>query len=300
MKLHLISVFNYLSALLLSPLLIGVINRVKAWFGGRKGPPLFQIYYDIVKLLRKGAVYGAPTSWVIRISAPVILGSALIALLTVPFGGAGAILAFGGDIIVFAYMLGLMRFFTIIAALDTGSSFEGMGASREAFFSALAEPALLLGVAALAGKTGFMSLSSMLPAASPVSFELILVLAAFFIVYLCENARIPIDDPATHLELTMIHEVMVLDHGGPDFGFIELASSLKLWILGAIIVDIAVPFKSGAWYVNCAEGVAGMFALAVLVGVIESAMARLRLPRVPQLLVAAGALSTIAFLLVVR
>jgi formate hydrogenlyase subunit 4 len=297
---HVIAVFNYFLALALAPLLTGVVNRVKARFAGRSGPPLFQAYYDIAKLLRKGAVYGAQTSWIFRASAPVILASGMIALLTVPFGGASAPLAFGGDIIVLAYMLGLMRFFTIVAALDTGSSFEGMGASREAFFSALAEPALLLGVAALAVKTGWMSLSSMLPAASPVSFELILVVAAFIIVYLAENARIPIDDPATHLELTMIHEVMILDHSGPDFGCIEFASSLKLWILGAIIVDIAVPYRSGWWFVDCAEGVAGMLVLAAAVGTVESAMARLRLLRVPQLLVAAGALSTIAFLLVVR
>ena len=297
---HVLAGFNYLLGITLAPLLLGIINRVKALFAGRTGPPLVQPYYDIVKLIAKGAVYSLTTSWIFRVSAPVCLGTALIALLFVPFGGCAAPLAFGADIVVLAYTLGLMRFFTIIAALDTGSPFEGMGASREAFFSALAEPALLLGVAALAAKTGWMSLSSMLPAVSPVGFEPLLVAAAFFIVFLCENSRIPIDDPTTHLELTMIHEVMVLDHCGPDFGFIELASSIKLWILGAIIVDIALPYKSGFWFVDCAEGIGAMFALAIVVGIMESAMARLRLLRVPQLLTAAGALSTIALLLAVR
>jgi formate hydrogenlyase subunit 4 len=297
---HIIPIFNYILALLLAPLLNGVINRVKAWFAGRKGPPLLQRYYDIVKLLRKGTVYGATASWVFRLSAPVGLAAAMVALWVVPFGGVYAPVAFGGDILVLAYMLGLMRFFTIIAALDTGSSFEGMGASREAFFSALAEPALLLGVATIACKTGWMSLSSMLHAASPVSFELLLVVASFIIVYLCENSRIPIDDPATHLELTMIHEAMILDNSGPDLGFIEYSSSLKLWILGALIVDIAAPYRSGLWFVDCAEGIGCMILLAAAVGVTESIMARLRLLRVPQLLVAAVALSSFALLLVLR
>ena len=186
------------------------------------------------------------------------------------------------------------------AALDTGSSFEGMGASREALFSALAEPAFLIGIAALAGKTGFFSLSPMLAGVSTVSFELLLVVAAFVIVYLCENARIPFDDPATHLELTMVHEVMVLDHGGPDFGFIQYAASIKQWILGALIVDILMPYNSGRRYLDVIEGIAAMLVFAIIVGIIESTMARLRLLRVPQLLVAACALSTIALLLIMR
>jgi len=297
---HTLGILYYALGIALAPLLSGIISRVKAWFAGRNGQPLLQQYFDIAKLLRKGVVYSSATSWIFRASGPVCLACALIALTIAPFAGCAAPLAFGADIIVLAYILGLMRFFTIITALDTGSSFEGMGASREALFSALAEPALLLGIAALAGKTGWMSLSSILPASSPAGFESLLVGAALCIVFLCENSRIPIDDPTTHLELTMIHEVMVLDHSGPDFGFIELASSLKLWIFGAIIVGIAVPFSSRFWFVNCAEGVAAMFLLAAVVGVIESVMARLRLLRVPQLLVAAGALSAIALLLAVR
>jgi formate hydrogenlyase subunit 4 len=133
-----------------------------------------------------------------------------------------------------------------------------------------------------------------------VSFELLMVVVAFVIVYLCENARIPFDDPATHLELTMVHEVMVLDHGGPDFGFIQYAASIKQWIFGALIVDILMPYNGGRWYVGIIEGVAAMLMLAIIIGIIESTMARLRLLRVPQLLVAAGALSTIALLLIMR
>ncbi len=151
----------------------------------------------------------------------------LIALAIIPLGGCPALLAFPGDLLLMAYILGLMRFFTVIAALDTGSSFEGMGASREVLFSALAEPALLIGLAAVARKTGMVSLSTMLPLASAFSPEIVLVTVSLLVVFLCENARIPFDDPNTHLELTMIHEVMVLDHSGPDFAFIQYSSALK-------------------------------------------------------------------------
>jgi formate hydrogenlyase subunit 4 len=297
---HRIAFLNYMTGLLLAPLVNGVINRVKARFAGRSGPPVVQPYYDLIKFLRKGAVYSGTTTWIFKASPPVSMAAALISLALVPFGGTASLIAFTGDCIVLAYMLGLMRFFTIAAALDTGSSFEGMGASREALFSALAEPAFLIGIAALAGETGFFSLSLMLGKVPAVSFELLMVVVAFVIVYLCENARIPFNDPATHLELTMVHEVMALDHGGPDFGFIQYAASIKQWILGALIVDILMPYNGGRWYVGIIEGVAAMLMLAIIIGIIESTMARLRLLRVPQLLVAAGALSTIALLLIMR
>jgi formate hydrogenlyase subunit 4 len=199
-----------------------------------------------------------------------------------------------------------MRFFTVLAALDTGSSFEGMGASREVFFSALAEPALLLGLAAMATQARSLSLSAMYAAVTPGAMTasagpaLLLVAAALLIVFLAENARIPIDDPATHLELTMIHEVMVLDHGGPDLAMIQYAAMLKLWVLGTLLVGILVPVRSGLRGIDLAAGIAGMLALAVLVGVIESTIARLRLVRVPQFLVAASVLSILALVLVMR
>jgi len=290
----------FILGLILSPFLNGVINRVKAKFAGRRGQPLMQSYYDIVKLFRKGAVYSTTTSWVFKLSAPVSIASIIVALSVMPFCGVKALLAFNGDLIVLASMLGLARFCMVVGALDTGSSFEGMGSSREVFFSALAEPALLIGLAVLAGKTGTWSLSSMLAVASPASFELLLVVAALFIVFLCENARIPFDDPNTHLELTMIHEAMVLDHSGPDFALINYASALKLWLLGALILGILIPATSLAWYVTAVLHIAGMLLLAVVTGIVESVMARLRLLHVPRLLLAAGALSVIALLLAAR
>ena len=292
-------------AVALSPLLLGVINRTKALAAGRSGPPLLQSYYDIAKLLRKGAVYSHTTCWVFRAGPVVGLSAVLMTTLLVPLGGSAAPLAFQGDLVFLAYLLGLMRFFTVLAALDTGSSFEGMGASREVQFSALAEPALLLGLAAVARLTGSLSLSEMYATLSPASLvaagpALVLVAGALLVVFLAENARVPVDDPNTHLELMMIHEVMVLDHGGPDLAFITYGAALKLWVLGALLVGIILPVRTGQPWLDVAVTIAGLLGLAVVTGVIESTMARLRLVRVPQLLAGAGVLAALALVLVLR
>ncbi|MBI2931204.1 MAG: NADH-quinone oxidoreductase subunit H [Planctomycetes bacterium] len=291
--------------MLLAPLLLGVITRTKAFFAGRCGAPLLQPYYDLAKLLGKGAVYSRTTSWVFRAGPVVGLAAMLMALAFMPAGGAVSPFAFAGDMLFVAGLLGLTRFFTILAALDTGSAFEGMGASREAQFSALAEPALLLGLAVLAKQSGELSLSGVMQGISASSWgvvgpELVLVSAALLIVFLTENARIPVDDPNTHLELTMIHEVMVLDHGGPDFAFILYGSAIKLWILGTLLVGLLVPVRTGNAWIDGGAFAGGMLALSVTTGVIESTMARLRLVRVPHLLVGAIALSTLALILVLR
>jgi len=296
---------SWFLALLLAPLLLGIINRTKAFFAGRQGAPLVQAYFDCWKLLQKGAVYSRTTTWVF-VSGPVAgLAAVLAAAALVPLGGIGAPVSFAGDLILFAYLLGLMRFLTVLAALDTGSSFEGMGASREVWFSALAEPALLLGLAVLARETKSLSLSGMIFALTGEVWTrsgiiLLLLAVALFIVLLAENARIPVDDPNTHLELTMIHEVMVLDHSGPDFGFILYGAALKLWVLSALLVGVVVPVRTGNPWLDGAAVLAGIMAVAVLVGIVESCMARLRLFRVPQLLVGAGAFSTLALILALR
>ncbi len=291
-----------LLGLLLSPLLLGIANRVKAILAGRRGPPLLQAYFDLRKLLGKGTVYSRTTTWIFRYGPVIGLAAAGTGLLQVPFGGIAAPLGFAGDLVLFAYLLGLMRFFTILAALDTGSSFEGMGASREAQFAALAEPALFLGMASLAQRTGSFSLSEIYAQIDSLAWikwgpSLALVSAAFLVVFLAENCRIPFDDPNTHLELTMIHEVMVLDHGGPDLAVILYGAALKLWALGALLVGVLVPVRTGFAWLDLAAALAGMLALAAIVGVIESAMARLRLLRVPQLLVGAGAFAALALIL---
>ncbi len=300
------SAVHFAAALVFAPLLLGIINRTKAFVAGRTGQPLLQPYFDIVKLLRKGAVYSRTTTWIFRLGPALGLAALTLALAFVPFGGAPAPFAFDGDFLLVVYLLAVARFGIVAAALDTGSSFEGMGASREVQFSALAEPALLLGIIAVArGAHGGFSLSACLGAIDGQAWAafgpaLALAAVAWLIVFLAENARIPVDDPTTHLELTMIHEVMVLDHSGPDLAYVLYGAALKMWVLGALLAGVLVPVRTGMWAVDSAAAAAGMVLLAVLVGAIESSMARLRLVRVPQLLVAASALSVLALILLMR
>lgn len=303
---NIVAPLTFILALLLSPLLRSVINRTKAWFAGRQGPPWLQPYYDLEKLSRKGAVYSKTTSWVFRAGPIVGLTTTLGALALIPLGGGTALFHFNGDLLLFAYFLGLGRFFTILAALDTGSSFEGMGASREAFYSALAEPTLLLGLGGLAFVTHSISLSGIYSQLSIATFTgayapvLILIAFALLIVYLTENARIPFDDPTTHLELTMIHEVMILDHCGVDLAMIEYAGALKLWALGLLISGLLLPIHSGHVWLNISLSIAALFVLALIVGVIESVMARFKLVRIPQLLAIAFVLAALWVIWIAR
>jgi formate hydrogenlyase subunit 4 len=283
--------------LALPPLLVGIIIRTKSWFAGRKGAPLWQPYFDLWKLLRKGAVYSRTTTWLFRAGPIVTLASALAAGLLTPLGAAASPLGFSGDVILFAYLLGLGRFFTMAAALDTGSSFEGMGASREAAFSALAEPALFLVLAIVCVPAGSVSFAEAwaspwqtwgtahpaLPAAA----------VALFGVLLAENSRIPIDDPTTHLELTMIHEAMVLDHGGPDLAFVLYGSAVKLFLFASLLVHMVLPVPPAGGALGAGVFVAGAVAVAVLVGIVESVTARIRLLRVPQFLVGASVIAAL-------
>ena len=293
--------FSPLCALLLAPLLLGLINRTKAVVAGRRGPPLLQPYRDVVKCLRRGAVYGEVTSWLFRLGPVVNLATLVAALLILPFGGVGAVVSFPGDLIVLAGLFALGRFVTVLAALDTGSSFEGMGASREVHFAALAEPALLVALAVLVRVTGGLSLSEIYGAVTIAAWAralpaLALVAMTLVVLELVENTRIPVDDPTTHLELTMIHEVMVLDHSGPDFAYIQYAAALKLWILGVLFVGLVVPLRSGSLWLDGGAALLGMAGLAVVIGLVESAMARYRLTRVPQFIVGAATLSAVAFI----
>ena len=303
---HAYALFHVLLALTMSPLLLAVINRVKAFFGGRSGPPLLQPYHDLFKLLRKGAVYSRTTSWVFRAGPVVGLAAALTALLLTPLGEIPALAAFQGDFLLLVYTMGLMRFFTVTAALDTGSAFEGMGASREVQFSALTEVVLLMGLAAVAAEVHAVSLSAICSrawAGGPVwegGATMMLASAALLVVLLAENSRIPFDDPNTHLELTMIHEVMILDDGGVDLALIEYAAAVKFWVLGALVISLALPLRTAVPVLNLALGLGAMLVLGLVVGCIESMMARLRLIRVPQLIVTAGVLSLLAVIMAVR
>ncbi|MBN1490559.1 MAG: NADH-quinone oxidoreductase subunit H [Phycisphaerae bacterium] len=299
------SLCQLLLALVLAPLLPGVINKVKAFVAGRTGPPIVQLYHDMFKLLGKGAVYSETTTSVFRFAPLAGLAAVIVALTLLPIGSVRALLAFPGDLVLLAYLLGLMRFLTVIGALDTGSSFEGMGASREVQFSALAEPVLMLTMVALARQADNLSLSGIYPAITGNTWvqagpALAMISAALLAVSLAENARIPVDDPNTHLELTMIHEVMVLDFSGPDLAFIHYAAALKLWVFGSLLVGLCLPLRTGQALADVGAFLAGMFLFATVIGIIESTMARLRLLRVPQMLVGAGAIAIVALVLVLR
>ncbi|MBI5245897.1 MAG: NADH-quinone oxidoreductase subunit H [Elusimicrobia bacterium] len=285
--------------LLLPPLLLGIIGKTKAAFGGRTGPPFLQPYHDLLKLLGKGAVYSRTTTWMFRLGPVLSLAAILVAGCVVPLAG-GSALSFTGDAILFAYLLGLSRFATITAALDAGSSFEGMGASREAAFASLAEPALILVLAGLSGSSGDLSMTGMFGGAARWETASGLVMAAvgLFLVLLTENSRIPVDDPATHLELTMIHEVMVLDHGGPDLAFIQYGASVKLLLWSSLLVRLLLPDAPGA--AGWAVWALGVVALAAVVGAVESTMARLKMPRVPQLLFVAICAAAFAMMFMVK
>ena len=289
-------------ALVLAPLLFGIVNRTKAFVAGRRGQPLLQPYRDVLKALGRGAVYGDVTSWVFRLGPVANLAALVAALLVAPFGGVAAPLNFQGDLIVLVGLLALGRFATVLAALDTGSSFEGMGASREAHFAALAEPALLLALATLARVGGATSLTAIYGVLTPSLWaatlpSLALVAMTLLVLELVENSRVPVDDPTTHLELTMIHEVMVLDHSGPDFAYIQYAAALKLWLVGSLLVGLVTPVR-GEWWLCLPAMLLGMAVLGAAIGMIESAMARYRLLKVPQFIVGAATLSAVGFIVI--
>jgi formate hydrogenlyase subunit 4 len=287
---------HILLALLLAPILPGVVNRVKAFFGGRRGQPLLQTWYDMARLIRKGAVYSTTTTWIFRVSALTALAGPVAVLAILPLGGIPGALAFRGDLILLVYLFASVRFFTVLAAMDTGSSFGGMGASREVQFSVLAETAFMLCLAALAAATGSFALSDIFAGVSSVTPVSMMTAAALLMILLTENARIPVDDPGTHLELTMIHEAMILDHCGVDLCFIQYGAAVKLWIFSALFSGILFPLRGASPWSNLLLGVAGIFITAVILGIIESTMARLRLTRLPQMLSLASVLALTAII----
>ncbi len=296
---------HILLIIFMPPLLLGVIGKTKAAFAGRVGAPYLQPYYDILRLLRKGSVFSDATTWMFRAGPVITLAAVLVAALLIPLGNHPAPISFTGDMVLFAYLFGLARFFTMTAALDTGSSFEGMGAAREATFSCLAEPTLFFALIVLARLSESLSLTTMLTHSSAATWftdgaAMLLLVGALFTVVLAENCRIPFDDPNTHLELTMIHEVMVLDHSGPAFGYILYSAALKLFVLLAFFIHIALPLRVANSLLDWLVFIVSMLLMAVIIGIVESVMARLRLLRIPQLLVASCILSAFAMLLILR
>lgn len=280
--------------LLLPPLLPGLINKVKAFVAGRRGPPVLQLYYDLARLWRKGVVQSRTASPAFLAGPAVAWVAVLAAAMLVPVGPAGSVQSFRGDVVLLLYLLALARFATAWAAMETGSSFEGMGAAREVSFAVLAEAALVAAMLTLAVQTRSVSLSTML-APFPGAGALLLA-AGLFTVLLAENCRVPFDDPNTHLELTMIHEVMVLDHSGPPLAVILHGASLNLMLFAVLLVESVLPVGAIAPLAGMALLLAGVLAITIGVGVVESLMARFAFRRVPLLLLTAVLLCVFSLL----
>jgi formate hydrogenlyase subunit 4 len=280
--------------LLLAPLLPGIINKTKAWVAGRRGPPMLQLYYDLAKLWRKGVVMSTLASPAF-IAGPAIGWVAItLAAMLIPLGPAGGALSFRGDVLLLIYLLALARFCTAWAAMETGSAFEGMGAAREVSYAVLAEAAIIAAVLSLSVQTGSVSLATML--APSAGAGAVLLAAGLFVVLLAENCRVPFDDPNTHLELTMIHEAMVLDHSGPPLAAILHGASIKLLLFSALLVQAVLPMGELSMLAQAGTLVAGIFLVTLGVGLVESLLARLAFRHVPLLLTTAFLLCLFALL----
>ena len=270
--------------LLIAPFfIIGIIKKTKAFWAGRKGVSIMQPLWDFIRLMKKGEVVSETTSWVFRYTPVIALASILFAAMFVPLITGKAIINIPFAFVIFSYVLGLGKFFSLLSALDTGSSFEGMGASREACFSTIVEPAFfitLASVAALSQNYSFESLKLILKNAGGYGYIIIaLAVVTLFIMLLIECCRVPVDDPTTHLELTMIHEVMILDNSGIDLGLITWSAAIKMFIFEALIANLLIPL-SWAWWILIPAFLVIICILSVIIGTVESSMARFRMTHV--------------------
>ncbi len=288
--------------LVLAPLLTGLVRKVKARLQRRRGPSLIQPYRDLRRLMGKDVVLADNASWLFRVAPYLIFALTWVAAALVPSFATGLIFSWSGDLIVIIALLGSARFVQALAAMDIGTSFGGIGASREVMIASLAEPAMLmivLSVAIIAGSTQLSTIAGfMASSAVGLRVSLALALVAFIIVALAENARIPVDNPATHLELTMVHEAMVLEYSGRHLAMIELAASLKLLLYISAIGCIFVPFGLARGYEIGLLAYLGKLGIAgVMLGVFETSIAKMRVFRVPNFLGAALMLGLLGVLL---
>ncbi len=301
------SVLQLVLLLLVSPLLSGVIKTLKARLQTRRGPSVLQSYRDIIKLLRKGMVIPETASWIFSATPYVFFGTATLVGLMIPMTTTHAPLSLFGGVLAVVYLLALGRFFLALGGLDTGSSFGGLGSSREMTVSAIAEPAMMLAIFTVAVGANSTNLSEMAKIAVTESWRFLapsqmLAFAALFIVLIAETGRIPVDNPATHLELTMIHEAMVLEYSGPYLALMEWGASIKQLVLMTLLVNIFFPFGLSADWSAHAVGIglgfylAKILLLACLVVLVETTNAKLRFFRVPELLMVAFILGALALI----
>lgn len=291
---------HVLLVLVMPILMVGLINRTKSWWGGRRGPGLLQSLWDLLRLLRKRPVVSTVATPLFRAGAWVVLGASLLAAMIAPVLGAVAPLQFDRDFVVFAYTLGLARMALMLSAMDVGSAFEGMGTAREAAFTAFVEPALflLLGTAAVVtGEASFARLIGRWGAHAGFAGLAAPAVVVLFVLLQAEAARVPVDDPLTHLELTMVHEVMLLDHSGPELAAMQYAAALKMTVYAGVIAALLNPVDAQAAPALAAlVSFVVMAAVAVAVGCVESLVARLRMRLVPRYLLGATGLAALALL----
>jgi formate hydrogenlyase subunit 4 len=297
-----------LLVLSLAPLLTGFVRKVKARLLRRKGPPLLQPYRDLIRLMRKEVVLAESASWLFRVVPYLIFATTWVAASLVPTFRTGLLFSWSADLIVIIALLGSARFFQALAGMDVGTSFGGIGSSREMMIASLAEPAMIMIVFTLALIAGSTQLSTMAEfMASPavgLRVSLALALLGLIMVAIAENARIPVDNPATHLELTMVHEAMVLEYSGRHLALIELSASLKLVLYFSLIACLFVPWglkppgaEAAAFVVGIATYVGKLAVGGILLAVFETSTAKMRVFRVPQFLGAALMLGLLATLL---
>ena len=294
----LVKLLNTLLMIVVALSITGVINRTRALMAGRKGIRFFQHIYNVRLLMQKGAVYSTTTTALFRIAPCVYLGATLIAILFIPIANLEPLLSFHGDIIFVAYLLAFSRLALILAAMDTGSSFEGMGAAREALYGALVEPALMMGLATLALFCGDSSFAMIFSEGQvlDVNLTIVLILVAyiFTIIMFIEGGRVPVDDPKTHLELTMIHEVMCLDYTGIDLAIIQIAGWLKNAIFAIIAANSISAVLLFHWEFATPLAILGA---GISVGIVESFRARNKLSRNITYILTLSALSALVLLI---
>lgn len=303
-----IQISQMLLVLLLAPLLTGLVRKLKARLLRRRGPPLLQPYRDLIRLCRKEAIVAETASWLFRVAPYIVFAATWVAAALIPTFATGLLFSWSADLIVISALLGGARFFLALAGMDVGTSFGGIGSSREAMIATLAEPALIMIVFTLALIAGSTQLSTiaevMLTPGIGLRVSLGMALIALVIVAIAENGRVPVDNPATHLELTMVHEAMVLEYSGRHLALIELASSIKLLLYASLIVCVFVPWglaPAGApLHVHLIGTVAYVAKLGIagaLLALFETMIAKMRVFRVPDLLGAALMLGALALLL---
>lgn len=274
---------NLIILLFVPFLMMGLIKKTKSFWGGRKGPSIMQPWFDFVRLMKKDFVISNTTSTVFKITPVISIASVIFAGLFVPLASGSAIVNIPVGLIVFAYILGLGKFFALISAMDTGSSFEGMGASREACFTSIVEPAFFMvigSIMALTGNYTFDALGKILSSAGTYGILIIVFTAlVLFIMLLTEGSRVPVDDPATHLELTMIHEVMILDNSGSDLAILTWANGIKMLLISSLIAYMVIP-SNVSDFVGVLLYLVVIASLSMIIGTVESGMARIRMSHI--------------------